>query len=91
MKLNFRIYQKDVTKESWFDPDFCSPYIELIDMKCLDCDYEEPVEADIVLECFEMTGGDFPLLHCPHCNDGNFVPKDCYDQIKGNFVYTFKK
>ena len=79
MKLNFRIRRKDISHEDWFN--------EVIDMKCLDCDYEEEVEADILLECFEMTDDDFPSCGCVNCNGDNLVPKDVYDQIKGNFIY----
>ena len=88
MKLNFRIRRKDISHEDWFNED-CFPggYIEVIDMKCLDCDYEEEVEADILLECFEMPDDDFPSCGCVNCNGDNLVPKDVYDQIKGNFIY----
>ena len=60
-------------------------------MTCLNCNYFEDVDADIVLECFDSNYQDYPILYCPHCNDGDFVPEDVYDQIKGNFFYDVKK
>ena len=79
MKYNFRIKQnKD------FDTD-------LVNMKCLECDYEEEVPLDILLEFFDSSVDNAPTLTCPHCDEDLFVPKDVYDQIKGNFVYKFDK
>ena len=49
-------------------------------MKCLNCNYFEEVDADIVLECFDSNNyQDYPILYCPHCNDGDFVSEDVYD------------
>lgn len=79
MKYNFRIkHNKD------FDTD-------LVDMKCLECDYEEEVPLDILLEFFDSSVDHAPTLTCPHYDEDLFVPKDVYDQIKGNFVYKFDK
>ena len=79
MKYNFRIkHNKD------FDTD-------LVNMKCLECDYEEEVPLDILLEFFDSSVDHAPTLTCPHCDKDLFVPKDVYDQIKGNFVYKFDK
>lgn len=79
MKYNFRIkHNKD------FDTD-------LVDMKCLECDYEEEVPLDILLEFFDSSVDHAPTLTCHHCDEDLFVPKDVYDQIKGNFVYKFDK
>ena len=79
MKYNFRIkHNKD------FDTD-------LVNMKCLECDYEEEVPLDILLEFFDSRVDYAPTLTCSHCDEDLFVPKDVYDQIKGNFVYKFDK
>lgn len=79
MKYNFRIkHNKD------FDTD-------LVNMKCLECDYEEEVPLDILLEFFDSSVDHAPTLTCPHCDEDLFVSKDVYDQIKGNFVYKFDK
>ncbi len=91
MKLNFRIIKKDITKEPYYDELFFNPYIEIIKMKFLNCNYSEDIDADIVLECFDSNYQDYPILYCPHCNDGDFVHEDVYDQIKGNFFYDVKK
>ena len=55
---------------------------EYIDLKCLKCDYEEKVEADIVLECFNPRFSDYPISYCPNCNKPKQVPLDVYNQIK---------
>lgn len=57
MKYNFRIkHNKD------FDTD-------LVDMKCLECDYEEEVPLDILLEFFDSSVDHAPTLTCPHCDE----------------------
>ena len=62
MKYNFRIkHNKD------FDTD-------LVDMKCLECDYEEEVPLDILLEFFDSSVDPAPTLTCPHCDEDLFVP-----------------
>lgn len=48
-------------------------------MTCLNCNYFEEVDADIVLECFDSNYQDYPILYCPHRNDGDFVSEDVYD------------
>ena len=75
MKYNFRIRHNNE-----YD-------VDLVDMKCLECDYEEEVELHIHLELFDEENDPSPILTCPRCNHDLFVPKDVYDQIKGNFVY----
>ena len=55
------------------------------------CDYEEEVPLDILLEFFDSSVDHAPTLTCPHCDEDLFVPKDVYDQIKGNFVYKLDK
>lgn len=51
MKYNFRIkHNKD------FDTD-------LVDMKCLECDYEEEVPLDILLEFFDSSVDPAPNAH----------------------------
>lgn len=91
MKFNFRIIKKYITKEPYYDELFFNPYIEIIKMKFLNCNYSEDIDADIVLECFDSNYQDYLILYCPHCNDGDFFPEDVYDQIKGNFFYDVKK
>jgi len=58
-------------------------YEEYVDMKCLGCGYEERQEADMVLECLEMEGGDYPRSYCPECGRPDMVPKDIYEEMKG--------
>lgn len=79
MKYNFRVKHN---KE--YD-------VDLVDMKCLECDHEEEVELDILLECFDEVNDPSPVLTCPCCNHDLLVPKDVYDQIKGNFIYKVNK
>ena len=57
-------------------------YDEYIEFKCLDCGYEETIEGDIVFELFDEEFEEYPILICPKRDDGSFVPKDIYEQIK---------
>lgn len=75
MKYNFRIKHNNK-----YD-------IDLVDMKCLECNYEEEIELDILLELSDIDNEVAPVLTCPKCNHDLLVPKDVYDQIKGNFIY----
>ena len=43
-----------------------------------------------MIGCHDFDNG-FLYYECPNCNDGDFVPEDVYDQIKGNFFYDVKK
>lgn len=74
MRYNFRVKHNDK-----YD-------IDLVDMKCLECEYMGEVELDI-LEELNPNMDPSPVLTCPHCNHDLFVPKDVYDQIRGNFIY----
>lgn len=79
MKLNFRVIRDEETNEKY------------VKMKCLECGYEETIPLDILLEFFRPDVDEVPSMTCPHCDVDAFVPEDVYDQIKGNFVYKFKK
>lgn len=86
MKYNFRIIRKEIPHNPFFDDEddfFFDSYSEYIRMKCLQCDYEEDVEADILLECCFSKKLGYPIQYCPHCNHGDFIPKDVYCQLKG--------
>ena len=82
MRYNFRI-RKDEYIDDYDD------YV--VDMKCLNCDYEENIPLDILSSFFDPSVDENPALTCPHCDQDLFVPKDIYDQIKGNFVYKVDK
>ena len=75
MRYNFRVREDKETGEF------------IVDMKCLNCDYEEVIPMDIFSELFDPDFDENPAITCPHCNHDLFIPKDVYDQIKGNFVY----
>ncbi len=53
---------------------------ETIILKCMNCDYEEEVDYEIVEECW--MDGPYPISYCPHCNVGDFVPLDIYNKKK---------
>lgn len=53
-------------------------YDEFIDYKCLSCILQEELEADVVLEMFYPEFEEYPLLTCPKCGKGKFVPLDIY-------------
>lgn len=55
-------------------------FVETVILKCLNCDYEEEVDYDIVAECW--MDGPYPISYCPHCNVGDFIPIDVYNKKK---------
>ena len=55
-------------------------FVETIILKCLNCDYEEEIEYDIIAECW--MDGPYPISYCPHCNIGDFIPLDVYNKKK---------
>lgn len=59
-------------------------YIEVVDMKCIKCGYEEEMDADIVFECWEFSDDPFPVFDCPKCNDGMMIPKQIIDETEAN-------
>lgn len=76
MRFNFRIKHDKVNQDT-------------IDMQCLECHYQEEIPLDILLAFFDPEFDENPVLDCPHCCTTAFVPKDIYDQITQNFIYTF--
>ena len=70
--------------ESWVNSSVQNEFTEYTYLKCLDCDYEEEMELDILLECCDSKKFSYPSMVCPHCNKGNFIPKDIYYKIKDN-------
>ncbi len=82
MDLNFKVYKRDNTKEDWYDPWCCNEFTEYTYLKCLDCDYKEEIELDILLECCNSKKFPYPSMVCPNCNKPNFIPEDIYYKIK---------
>ena len=78
-RYNFR-----VRHDAEWDADY-------VGMKCLNCDYEEEMELDVLLECSNPASEESPVVCCPSCEHELLVPKDVYDQIKGGFVYKIEK
>ena len=74
------MYNFRVRHDAEWDTDY-------VGMKCLNCDYEEEMELDILLECSDPSVGESPVVYCPSCGHALLVPKDVYDQIKGGFIY----
>ena len=70
-----QIDEKEFVKRQIFE--------ECIEMKCLKCDYEEIMDADIILELSEMYNDPYPILTCIKCGKDSFVPKDVYN-VKRN-------
>jgi len=53
-------------------------YDETIDLKCLDCNYEE-LNQDFETIDEMWDGKDYPILYCPNCNKPTFVPLDIWN------------
>ena len=65
--------------------------IDLVDIKCPECNYEEEVDLDILLDLFVPSSDPAPALTCPCCNHDLLISKDVFDQIKGDFIYKVEK
>lgn len=92
MKYNFKIIKKDISLglfDDDFDPLFDDPYADVVQMKCLKCGYFEDVEADILFECFNYRKQPYPILCCPHCNNGDFIPLDIFKQFNNKLDKDF--
>ena len=57
-------------------------YDETIILKCLNCDYEEEVDYDIVSECWDESISDYPESYCPRCDQPEMVPLDVHKRLK---------
>lgn len=55
---------------------------ETIELKCLNCGFQEEIDYDIVSECWDSFMSDYPVSYCPKCNIGDVVPLDVYNRIK---------
>jgi hypothetical protein len=55
---------------------------ETIELKCLDCGFQEEIDYDIVSECWDSFMSDYPVSYCPKCNTGDVVPLDVYNRLK---------
>lgn len=55
-------------------------YEEYLELKCLNCDYQEEAPYDVIKECWET--GPYPISYCPHCNKPKLVPIDIYNKKK---------
>lgn len=69
----------DLDNDLFLTEDF---YDEFIDFKCLNCDTEAELEADIIYELWDEYSEDFPILTCNKCGKETFVPKDIYKKLK---------
>jgi len=65
--------------------------VDIVDMKCLGCDYEEEMELDVLLEIADPRAEEAPAVCCPRCDRELLIPRDAYDQIKGGFVYKIDR
>lgn len=55
---------------------------ETIELKCLDCGFQEEIDYEIVSECWDAFLSDYPISYCPKCNKGDVVPLDVYNRLK---------
>lgn len=51
---------------------------ESVCLKCLSCGSESVIEYDILLEMWDESISDYPLLFCDQCGKENLVPIDVY-------------
>ena len=65
--------------------------VDLVDMRCLNCEHAEEMELDILLEIADPAVEEAPTVCCPHCDRELLVPKDAFDQIRGGFIYKIER
>ncbi len=70
----------DKAKQYFIDALDKEQYMEYVELKCLNCDYQEEAPYDIIEECWES--GPYPISYCPHCNKPKLVPIDIYNKKK---------
>ncbi|OHE45694.1 MAG: hypothetical protein A3K26_04740 [Tenericutes bacterium RIFOXYA12_FULL_35_10] len=51
---------------------------ESVRFKCLSCGFEDNLEYDILLEMWDESVSDYPILYCNHCSKEKSVPIDIY-------------
>jgi hypothetical protein len=51
---------------------------ESVRFKCLSCGFEDNLEYDILLEMWDESVSDYPILYCNHCSKEKSVPIDVY-------------
>ena len=57
-------------------------YDSIVEMKCLNCDFEDEIDFEEVLECSDMTGNEDHAMFCPNCGEEKLVPKSIYLEKK---------
>lgn len=73
-----KVTGQKVNKEAFMKKEI---FDEFVDFKCLNCQNEEELEADIVFELFDEEIEDYPVLTCHFCGQETFVLKDIYTKI----------
>lgn len=53
-------------------------YDEFVRFKCLNCGSEFDEEYDILLEMWDESISDYPVIYCDHCGKESSVPLDVY-------------
>lgn len=85
--LRLKDYQYALKKGLYFGPsvdidDFMKRDIfdESVRFKCLSCGFEYDLEYDILLEIWDESESDYPILYCDNCSHEKSVPIDVYHQ-----------
>ena len=55
---------------------------EMVRMECVSCHGRENVEADMAFECWEISGGPFPMFDCPFCKTGTMIPRQVIEETE---------
>jgi len=84
-KLRLEDYRYALENDYYFGPpvdidDIMNKDIfdEFVHFKCLKCGFEYDEEYDILLEMWDESISDYPVIDCNHCDKESSVPLDAY-------------
>ena len=71
----FLIDPEEFAKETIYDSS--------VEMKCLECDFEDEIDFDDILQWLEINDEEeYPVFYCPNCDKESLIPKSIYKEIK---------
>ena len=83
VKYNKEGIEFEIGIEKYLNTDI---YEEYVNLKCVDCGYEEMVDYEIATEIMYYAGDDYPIMECVKCNSkrkvGQMVPVEIYNELK---------
>jgi Zn finger protein HypA/HybF involved in hydrogenase expression len=69
----------DIDMDEFIKKDIFNEYVQ---MKCLNCDYEETIDFDIIYETSYSLEDSKIVFYCPKCDKEKLVPLSFYERKK---------